>query len=50
MDLSNSPVNHELYDNTRRGELGLLKSEMADIPIAEAICQTPKFYSILLDN
>ena len=50
MDLSNFLVDHELHDNTRKGELGILKSETPNIPIAEAICLAPKCYSILLDN
>ena len=49
MNFSNFPVNHELYGITRKGELGLFKSETADIPIAEAICLALKCYNILLD-
>ena len=50
MDFSNFPVDHELYDDTRKGQLGLLKSETAERPIVEAICLAPKCYSILQDN
>ena len=50
MNLSKFPLSKELYDNTRIGQLGLFKSETADIPIAEAINLAPNRYSILLDN
>ena len=33
MDFSNFPVDHELYDNTCKGQLGFLKSETAEGPI-----------------
>ena len=34
----------------RKGELGLLKSETADIPIREAVALQAKCYSVLLDD
>ena len=50
MDLSNFPQEHDLYDDSRKGQLGLLKSETGCLAIKEAICLAPKAYSILLED
>ena len=47
MNLSNFPPGHELYDNSRKGQLGLLKSLTGHVPIKEVISLAPKAYSIL---
>nr|XP_053630945.1 facilitated trehalose transporter Tret1-like [Cherax quadricarinatus] len=41
-----SGPDHPLYDNSRKGELGLLKSEMCDNHISELIALKPKMYSV----
>ena len=50
MDLINFPTTHPMCDDTKRNNLGLLKSETADVPITKAFCFAPKCYRILLDN
>ena len=50
IDLSNFSDNCNLYSDENKGQLGLLKSDAADIPIVEAICLAPKCYSILQDG
>ena len=50
MDFSNYPREHALYDESRKGKLGLLKSETADVYPSEIICLQPKCYSILLHS
>ncbi|XP_069957694.1 uncharacterized protein [Cherax quadricarinatus] len=51
IDTSNFPTDHPLYNDSRKGSLGLLKSEVGDRLISEIVCIKPKMYSILLaDN
>ena len=50
MDFSNYPKQHPMYDDTRQGQLGLLKSETGDDYPSEIICLQPKCYSILLNS
>ena len=47
MNLSNFPPGHDLYHNSRKGQLGLLKSQTGHVAIKEVICLAPKAYSIL---
>ena len=42
MDFSSFPVDHNLCSDHEKGQLGMLKSETADIPTVEATCLTPK--------
>ncbi|XP_069950770.1 uncharacterized protein [Cherax quadricarinatus] len=46
MDFSNFSPEHPLYDDSRKGELGLLKSEMCDNHISELIALKAKMYSV----
>ncbi|XP_069936724.1 uncharacterized protein [Cherax quadricarinatus] len=46
MDFSNFSPEHPLYDDSRKGELGLLKSEMCDKHISELIALKAKMYSV----
>ena len=46
MDFSNFPTTHKCYDNSNKGVLGYLKSEMADKIISEAILLQSKCYSV----
>ena len=48
IDTSNFPETHPLYDEGRKGKLGLLKSETGSVAIEEAICLKAKTYSLLL--
>ena len=51
MDFNIFPIDHDLYSDQKKGELGsMLKSKTADIPIVEANCLAPKTYSVLLDG
>ena len=50
MDFSNFPVDHDLYSDQKKGQLGMLKSETADIPIVKAICLDHFPYSVLRYN
>ncbi|XP_068235633.1 uncharacterized protein [Palaemon carinicauda] len=50
MDFSNFDVDHPLFNNERKGELGLLKSETGSTLIAEVKALKPKMYSLLLAN
>ena len=47
INLTNFPPAHVLYDNSRKRQLGLLKSETAHLAIKEVIGLNPKAYSIL---
>jgi hypothetical protein len=49
MDFSNLKGN-KLYDTSRQGELGLLKSETGSDYPNEIVCLQPKAYSILLNS
>ncbi|XP_053641949.2 uncharacterized protein [Cherax quadricarinatus] len=46
MDFSNFSPDHPLYDDSRKGEVGLLKSEMCDNHISELIALKAKMYSV----
>ena len=48
MDFSNFPCDHPLFDESRKGRLGLLKSETGSRSIVEIICLQPKAYSALM--
>ena len=48
IDFSNFPKSHQLHDDSRRGELGLLKSEIAERQIDEVIALQAKSYSLKL--
>lgn len=48
VDFPNFPKTHPLYDNSRRGQLGLLKSEVGDREIMEVIVLQAKSYSVQL--
>ena len=50
IDFSNFAPSHPLYDNSRKGELGLLKSETGEMLISELIALKPKLYSLLVSN
>ncbi|XP_069175223.1 uncharacterized protein [Procambarus clarkii] len=51
MDFSNFDKDHPMYSATRKGELGLLKSEVKQKIITELIALKPKTYSLLtIDN
>ena len=46
LDFSNFPPDHPLYDNSKKGKLGLLKSETEGKIIKECVILKPKLYSI----
>ena len=46
LDFSNFPPDHPLYDITKKGKLGLLKSETGAKIIKECVVLKPKMYSI----
>ena len=48
IETSNFNSNHPLYDESRKGQLGLLKSETGEKVIKEFIGVKPKAYSLLL--
>ena len=48
IDFSNFPKSHQLHNDSRRGELGLLKSEIAEKQIEEVIALQAKSYSLKL--
>ena len=50
MDLRNFTVDHYLYSDEKKGQLGMLNSETSDISILQAICLNPFAYSVLLLN
>ena len=50
LDISNFPLPHPCYSETRKGQLGLLKSETGSTLIKEAIILKPKMYSLLLED
>lgn len=47
MDFSNYDKNHELYCESNKGKLGLLKDECRGIPIEEFCALRPKMYSYI---
>ncbi|XP_068227372.1 uncharacterized protein [Palaemon carinicauda] len=50
MDFSNFDVDHPLFSNKRKGELGLLKSETGSNLITEVKALKPKMYSMLVQK
>ena len=50
MGFPNFPVDHDLYSDKKKGQLGMLNSETSDISILQAICLNPSAYSVLLDK
>ena len=50
LDLSNFPRDHQIYDGTKKGQLGLLKSETAHIHIKELRALKAKMYCLSLDR
>ena len=50
MDRSNFPVDHEYFDDSRKGELGFLKSETGEKRIAGVIALQPKCYCLKLEG
>lgn len=49
-DFWNYPKEHPLYNESRKGQLGLLKSETANDYSSKIICIQQKYYSILLNS
>ena len=50
MDFSNFPKDHVLYDVSRKGQIGLLKSETGCNMIKESVCLAAKCYSLDLEK
>ncbi|XP_069187737.1 uncharacterized protein [Procambarus clarkii] len=50
MDFSNFPPENPYFDDSRKGQLGLLKSEVGAKIIKELIALKPKMYSILTQD
>ena len=50
MDRSNFPKDHPDFDESRKGELGFLKSETAEKRIAGVIALQPKCYCLKLEG
>lgn len=50
LDLSNFPHNHSMFDDNHKGNLGILKSDVGEIPIFSFVGLKPKMYAISYGN